>query len=284
MKAQGDAVSSGDVLARFELPSATQDVARLAADLASAQAQLENARVNQGRVRDFVDKGLVPRRDLDTADRELEDAQAAVNRIRTAHAAAESAAARAVIRAPFNGIVVERRYAPGDVVMSTGADPVLRIVDPKRLEVVVRVPETDAARVVPGASARVAGSVEGHTVRLSVAGRLALDQRTGEALPIRLVFVDETTLAVDTPIEIDIDAEERNDTVLLPAAALVRDGDQQVVFVAAGSRAERRVVTTGITESASVEIRSGVQPGELVITRGHVGLADGAAISVDAGP
>ena len=279
-KAEGDPVASGEVLVQFELPSATQDVARAAADLAAAQAQLENARINQARMRDFVERGLVPRRDIEVADRELADAQASVNRLKTAHAAAEAAAARAVVRAPFSGTVATRRYAPGDIVATT-ADAVLRVVDPARLEVVAQVPERDAARVVPGASARVAGPEDGQPVRLSVAGRLPLDRGIGDAIPMRLVFDEPTTFAVDTRVEIDIDAEERTDVILLPVEAVVSDGAQSVVFLANGSRAERRVVTTGITDGPRVEITSGVKRGEVVITRGHIGLTDGAPISVD---
>ena len=280
-KSEGDRVSSGDVLVRFELPSAAQDVARLNADLAAAQAQLENARINQSRVREFVDKGLVPRRDLDNADREFADAQAAVNRIRTAQAAAEKAAARAVIRAPFNGIVATRRYAPGDMVMSRDADAVLRVVDPRRLEVIAQVPQIEVARVVPGATARIAGPTEGQPVRLTVAGRLPVNPAMGDMLPVRLTFVEPADLPIDTRVEIDIDAEERLDALFLPAETIVQEGGQPVVFVANGSKAERRVVTTGITDGNRVEIKSGVKAGELVINRGHVGLADGAAISVD---
>ena len=280
-KAEGDRVTSGEILVRFELPSATQDVARTAADLAAAQAQFENARINQSRMRDFVERGLVPRRDIETADRELADAEAAVNRLKGAHAAAEAAAARAVVRAPFTGIVATRRYAPGDIVTSSGADAVLRVVDPARLEVVAQVPEADAARVVPGAAARVAGPLDGQPIKLSVAARLPLDRAIGDAIPMRLIFDEPATFAVDTGVEIDIDAGERTDVVLLPAEAVVRDGAQSVVFIANGSRAQRRVVTTGITDGAQLEITNGVKRGEVVITRGHIGLADGAPISVD---
>jgi cobalt-zinc-cadmium efflux system membrane fusion protein len=290
-KSQGDPVASGEILVRFELPSAAQDVSRLAADLGAAQAQLENARISLTRVREFADKGFVPRRDVEIADRELADAQAAVDRTTTAHAAAEAAASRAVVRAPFNGVVATRRYEPGDIVTSSTADAVLRIVDPRRLEVIAEIPETDIARVVPGASARIAGPVDGQPVRLTVAGRLPAGQRIGDALPVRLVFLDPAASGgsenpplrfdVDARIAVDIDAEERTDAILLPAEAIVREGAQSVVFIAAGSKAERRVVTTGITDGPRVEITTGVKPGEVVITRGHIGLTDGAAINVD---
>jgi len=279
-KAQGDVVASGEILVRFELPSATQAVARLTAELAGAQAQLENARINQARTRDFAERGFIPRRDLDTADRELADAQAAVERIRVQHAAATEGAGRAIVRAPFNGIVANRHHQPGDVVLSTSADPVLRIVDPRRLDIIVSVPTADVARVVPGAPARIAAAAGIAPVLLTVVGRA--DDRTVRdgTVPFRLQFKDPAPLPVDTPVEIDIDAEERTNVVLVPAEALVREGGATAVLIANGSRAERRPVTTGLKDAQSVEITSGVRAGELVITRGHVGLADGAAISV----
>jgi membrane fusion protein (multidrug efflux system) len=53
------------------------------------------------------------------------------------------------------------------------------------------------------------------------------------------------------------------------------------VFVAVNGTAGRRIVTTGLRNDDFVEITSGIEAGELVITRGQLGLTDGAAISVD---
>lgn len=280
-KALGDPVKSGDLLVRFDLPSAAAEVARLTADLAAADAQAENARVNQTRIAEFVDKGLVPRRDREIADRELADAQAAVERIRDQHARATAAAGRAILRAPFDGIVATRLHNPGDVVLSTTADPVLRVVDPRRLDVVATVDEADVPRVVPGATARISGAPDGVPITLKVVRKIA--DRTGpDSHLLFLLAFDNATqpLAVDTRVDIDIDAEERADAVLVPASALIRDGAETVVMVAAGSQAERRPVTTGIQDDERIEITSGVRAGELVITRGHVGLVNGTPLSV----
>jgi RND family efflux transporter MFP subunit len=280
LKAEGDPVASGDVLVRFDLPSATQEVTRLAADVAAAEAQFENARINQQRAADFVERGLVARRDRDIADRELADAQAALERVRSQHARAVKAAERATIRAPFDGVVAARRHNPGDLVVSTSADPVLRIVDPRRLDLVATVGEADIPRVVPGATARISGPATGMPVVLTVVRRLADRAAPDGTMPFLLVFAEPPMLAVDARVDVEIDAEERADAVLVPAEALIRDGGDMVLMVAAGARAERRVVTTGITDDDRVEVTSGVRAGELVITRGHIGLADGATISV----
>ena len=275
-KMPGDAVKSGDVLALFDLPSAALSVSRLAAEVAAAQAQVENARINHERIRGFVERGLVPRRDLEIADRDLASAQDTLDRARTAHAAAQAGVTRATIRAPFDGIVATRSRNPGDMILST-TDPVMRIVDPRRLEVVASIPREDQSRVVTGATARVAAAGT-DLVRLTVAGRAT--SASGEAVPFRLVFAGPHMLAVDMTVQLDIDAEARTDTVLVPAEAVIRDNGESVLFVAAGSHAERRVVKTGIEEAARIEISDGVRAGELVITRGHVGLTDGAPITV----
>ena len=288
MKTAGDMVKSGDILARFDLPSATQNVSRLSAELAAAEAQLENTRANRERVRGFVERGLVARRDLDAAERDLVEAQDSVNRARAAMAAAQAGAGRAVVRAPFDGIVVTRAHNPGDMVVST-TDPIMRIVDPRRLEVIASIPRQDQSRVVTGATARVAAAGT-EQVRLTVAGRVTdLSAEAGaktappaeaDAVAFRLIFAQPSKLAVDMPVQLDIDAEERTDTVLIPTEAIIRDGNEAAVFVAAESRAERRRVKTGIEDAARTEITDGVRAGELVITRGHVGLSDGAAITV----
>ena len=278
MKAQGDPVKSGDVLARFDMPSAAQSMARLTSELAAAEAQLENARINQERVRGFVERGLVARRELDGAQRDLADAQAAVERARNAQAAAQAGVGRGTVRAPFDGIVATRTHNPGDMIAST-TEPVLRVVDPRRLEIVAMIPRADQSRVVTGATARVAAAGS-EIVQLTVAGRSTDRASTEETVPFRLVFAAPTTLAVDTPVQLDIDAEARTDTVLVPAEAVLREGSETVVFVARDARAERRVVKTGIENPAQIEVTTGLRAGELVITRGHVGLADGAAITV----
>ena len=142
------------------------------------------------------------------------------------------------------------------------------------------VPAADAPRVLPGAGARVTSIAGAAPLRLTVASRPATGGTGGEAL-VRLAFAEPTTIAVDTRVDLEIDGEEHVDAVLVPADALVRRGTAVAVLVAAGSRAERRVVTTGLADDDQVEITSGVEAGELVITRGHTGLTDGATISVD---
>src|SRR5688500_4650210 len=149
--AEGDRVARGDVLVRFDVPSAAAEAARHAADIARAQALLESARVAQARARELVERGIISRREMENADRELADAQADLARAEAARRTSEAAAARATIRAPFAGVIAQRLHNPGDVVQGIATDPILRLIDPDRVEVMAPIPVVDAPRVLPGA-------------------------------------------------------------------------------------------------------------------------------------
>lgn len=277
-KAEGDRVAAGDLLVRFEIPTASADVARQRSEVARAQAQIANARAAQTRAKDLFERGIAARKEMEDADRDLAEAEAALAQAQAGVAAADAVAARSTVRAPFAGVVAKRSHNPGDVVEASAGDPVLRLVDPRRMEVVAQVSIGDVARVTMGGAARLAG-VEGAALKV-VSRPLAVDAATGAA-PVRLAFTGALPrLAFGTPVQIEIDAGTRTGVVLVPVGAVVREGEETAVFVATGEKAVRRSVVLGASDDAHVEVVSGIAAGDLVITRGQAGLPDGAAIAV----
>jgi len=281
-KAEGDVVRRGDVLVRFEIPSSVAEASKQRAEISRAEARLANARAAETRRSDLFQRGVASRKEVEDATREVADAQAD---LAGAHAAAEAAvavAARSVVRATFDGLVSRRAHNPGDLVDANAADPVLRVVDPRRFELVAQVPLADASRVRVGAIAHLAhaGEKTPDVVALTVVSRPAAVQEGTATVPVRLAFKDATEYAVGTPLEVDIDTETRRNVVLVPAAAVVHEGEEAAVFVAAGEKAERRVVMVGAADTNQVEVTSGVRSGEVVIITNQTGLPDGAAIRI----
>ena len=278
--AEGDRVRRGDVLVQFEIPSYTVDVATKRGEITRAQARLQNARAAQTRAHDLFERGIAARKEMEDADRELADAQAGVAESEATLAAAQTSAARATVRATFDGVIAKRTHNPGDSVDAAASDPVLRVVDPKRVEVTASIPVADVARIAMGATAHLASPGGGATATLKVVSRpAAVDANTATA-PIRLAFATPTALPIGAPVQLTIDAEEHRDVVLVPAAAVTHEGEEAAVFVVNGEKAERRVVMLGIVDDAHAEIRSGIKAGDAVIVTGQAGLPDGAAITL----
>ena len=68
---------------------------------------------------------------------------------------------------------------------------------------------------------------------------------------------------------------------MVPSEAVLQRASGPVVFVVgAGDVVERREVALGPFHRDSVEVVSGVAPGETVVTRGHAGLVDGVVVRV----
>jgi cobalt-zinc-cadmium efflux system membrane fusion protein len=281
-KAEGDRVSAGDLLVRFEIPSLTADVATKRAEIARAEARLTNARAAQTRARDLFDRGVAARKEVEDADRELADAQADLTESRATLGAAQTSADLATVRARFSGVIAKRYHNAGELVDATAADPVMRVIDPKRLEVTASVPIPDAPRVVVGAAGHMKNPAGEGEIALKVVSRPAAVEQGTATVPIRMAFAASDVAPVGTPVQVTIDAEEHKNVVLVPAQAVMREADQIAVFVANGDKAERRVVTLGLSDAEHAEIKSGIKAGEPVIVKGQAGLPDGAKITTAA--
>lgn len=278
--AAGDRVRQGDLLVRFEIPSSAAEVRKQQAEVSRAEAGVDNARAAQTRAKDLFDRGVAARKELEDANRAVADADAALAQARAALGAAETMAGRAEVHATFDGVIASRLHNPGDLVDASASDPVLRVVDPDRLEVVAAVPLSDASRVQVGAAARlVAGAGGAADIALKVNSRpTAVDPGTG-TVPVRLGFSRPVSIPVGTPVQVDIDAEQHRDVVVVPVAAVVREADEAAVFVVKDGKASRHVVETGLTDGTRIEIVSGVSAGDRVIVDGQAGLPDDAPVT-----
>jgi RND family efflux transporter MFP subunit len=283
-KGEGERVARGDMLVRFEIPSLQAEVQRQAAEVQRAQAALANAKANQARQRELFERGIAARKEVEDADRMVADAEAAVGQAEASRAAAITAAARTTVRAAFDGVVAKRFHNPGDLVEAAAGDPVLRVIDPRRLQVVASVPLSESPRVVVGASGWLKSGGAGlPDLALKVVSRPAQVEQGTATIPVRLSFAGQPNLAAGTPVQVDIDAEQHTNVVIIPAAALVREGEETAVFVAMGDKAKRVPVQIGLSDGDRIEITSGVKAGDMVIVDGQAGLPDDAKITIDTG-
>ena len=270
--AAGAQVRAGDGLVRLR-PSAAS---RLDVDRAAREAAL--AAKEAQRLARLRDEGLA-------TDAE---AAAASGQAETLARLRDSLAARTgggggdyLLRAPRDGIVDALATQPGDL-LAAGAT-VTRIGDPAGLQARIGLEAGDAVRVASGAAARVTALGGGSapvTGRVtSIERRLDKDAHLAAAL-IALPATDGVIAGV--PVAGRITVAVRT-AVAVPREALVHDGDQTSVYVAADGKAHRRAVTVGIADGDYIEVRNGLKSGEVIVTTGNRELTDGMAVK-PAGP
>jgi membrane fusion protein, multidrug efflux system len=183
--------------------------------------------------------------------------------------------AKSTIRAPFSGKVGLRSISEGGFVGSNTLIAKLQQTDPMKLEF-----------AVPERCGRIMKS--GATIRFTMEG----DTYTGEVYAVD-PSVDATTRTVKVRArsgnkgghlipgafaKVDVRLEKINDALIVPAEALIPDIQGQKVLLMKGGKVASARVQLGIRGANTVQLTSGVQPGDTVIVTGLLALRDGAAV------
>lgn len=283
----GRIVSAGETLG-FLVPRLGEgtDFGRLTVELERARNRLELARSDVGRLEDLVEKGAVPARRLVEARAELDVAQSEFQsaRGRIEQRQGGTIDAGIALRAPVAGEIIDVAIAPGAFVRA--GEPILWLAEPGRRWLEVRVPEVHAGRVKEasgawfevGEQSVVLDAAHGARV-VQVAGRVDPVSRT-VAVTIEYRVADGTDDSSGSPIPgapgligLGLTAHvyigESRARLAVPKSAIVDDGGREVVYVQTGGETfERRAVETGIRDGGRVELLSGLEAGERVVTLG----------------
>jgi RND family efflux transporter MFP subunit len=277
IKAEGDVVAVGDVLVRFDIPAITNEVATRQLELTAARSKAEAARAEATRLEGLHARGIASRNAMEASRAAATDAEAVVTQLQALVDAARAQEQRTIVRARFPGIVTKVSLAAGAYVSAPG-EPILRVIDPNRIQVVMLLPLADFQRVVPGQMATVQPP---GGPSLSAAVVLRTPPATADAVTaeVRLDLVTPTPLPIDTPVQVEILIEERQGVLTIPAAAVQRDTSGPFVWVAGeDGLAHRREIRTGLVANARAQVLTGLTAADQVILTGIAELAEGTAI------
>jgi len=306
---EGDHVQVGQVLGRLDDTSQRAALAQAEAQLHSAQAllvqfqaQLAQDQRDVKRAEDLVLRKLVSEQAVEQA-RTLVDTQSAQleqqrKQIDLAAANVRSAQVQldyCTVRAPFTGVVIAKAAQVGEIVSPLSAGGgftrtgIGTLVDMDSLEIEVDVNEAYINRVQPKQpvasvlNAYPDWKIPSHVIAIiptadrskaTVKVRIGLDLKDDRIVPdmgVRVSFLEEQK-------HVEQDARPPRG-VLVPTAALRREGTTDTLFVLKDGKAQRRTVTLGGAFGNSRQVESGVSPGEAVIVDAPAELKDDAAVS-----
>jgi len=284
---EGAPVAVGDILVRFDVASRTSALQAAEYEMIQANARIEEARTRVADLTSLFARGLTARVELDAAKSALAAAETTMTAAQTALTGLRTAETRDTVRARFPGIVLQRWHYQGDLVMATGQDPVLRVVDPTRLQVTLDVPATDVGKLMPGQ--RVTLSPIGFMPLTSTV--LAVLPPTGSDPTMHRLIVDlpaelpapvhpETpALAIDTQVFGEVLITEVLEALVVPTDAIRRASGVSFVMLAdASGRVVRRDVRLGVATTTLTQVLDGLEVGDIVITSALNELVEGDAV------
>jgi RND family efflux transporter MFP subunit len=285
----GAHVQKGQLLAEIETPEVDQQLLQARADLETAQANLNIAKITATRWQDLVSNGSVSRQETDQA----------VSNLSAVKAAAESSAANVrrleqlqsfeKIYAPFDGIITARNTDIGaliDAGASTQPKELFHMAAIRTLRLYVSVPEVYSRAARPGAPATLTldefpgqifrGTLVRNANSIDIASRTLLvevdvDNPTGQLLPGAYVFVH-------------LKLPDQTRSVTVPSNALIFRKEGLQVGLVRNGKVELVPVKISRDYGNSVEIVSGLHPTDAVIVDPSDSLVAGMSVRLSRKP
>jgi RND family efflux transporter MFP subunit len=259
----GQRVREGELVASLE-------AAEIAAQLEQANAALEQAERDWRRTSVLFEQQAVTRAEYDAVE------------ARHRAARARAAEARAMLSyvevlAPFEGVVTKKLADVGD--LAAPGKPLIELEDPSTLRLEAEVPESLIHRVrlgdklpvrAPGPGAGLEGVVSEIAPTADPASRTFL---------IKLDLPPASGLRSGQFARVAVPVGESS-ALRVPANSVVQRGQMEMVFVEINRLARLRLVKTGKRVGTEVELLSGVEAGERVVTDGAAQLREGQPLEV----
>jgi len=202
-----------------------------------------------------------------------------------------------IIRAPFSGLVVSKDSQVGEIISPVSAGGgytragIATLVDTSSLEIEVDVNEANLSKVRVGQSVkavldaypnkqlsgrvhRIIPSAEREKATVKV--RIAVDSLESEMLPdmaVKVAFLAESAAP----------GTDHANAVVIPRQAIRQEGDEEVVYLYAGGRIERRVIRLGTVHGDDQEVVAGLIAGDQIVVGSFRNLQDGSRVRIRIG-
>ena len=274
----GDWVRQGQVLLVIDRSVQAQQQVGQSAQIQVSEADARLAQANLERALKLVERGFISKADVDrlTATRDAANARVRVARAQLGQLQAQ--AARLNIVAPADGLLLERKVEPGQVV-GAGSGVLFRIAAGGEMELKAMLGEVDLAKVSQGISAVVTpvGSAKAFVGQVWQQSPI-IDPATRQGMArIALAYAPELRPGGFASVVIKAGSVV---APMLPDSAILTDNKGSYVFiVGAGNKAERRDIKTGLITDTGIAIISGLSGNERVVLRAGGFLTPGETLN-----
>ena len=269
---EGATVNEGDLLIELDDKGAK-------AALMEAEAYYRKAKSEFDPVEKLADRGVMARVNRDKLKAEMDVCAAKVE-------SCKNTLEKHKIVAPFGGIIGLKEISEGQFVAP--GNELVKLVDCNPLKVDFKVIEAEIKHVYVGQEIKVlVGGEQTQEVNAKVIAIDPESDKISHSFNVRALLDMSEEMASAFPtlkpgrfVSIKIIPDESQQGILVPESSLEKVGDDDYLYRLIEGIAVRTLVTTGMRKNGFIEVITGVNEGETVITSGQQGVLDGRGVSV----
>jgi membrane fusion protein (multidrug efflux system) len=280
LKENGEPVKRGDVLVKLDETSIRDSLTSAEEATRAATQAMEQSQRTLERLKTLRASGMTSVQALDDAEVRRNSAQSEVSAAKSRLAAARQQVGRTVVRAPFDGIVSDRKVSNGDTA-SIGKE-LLKVIDPSSMRYEGRVSADKIGTVKVGQ--RVTYHINGYGERQFTGVVKRIDPAANAVtrqVEVLVGLTGEQPRVAGLYAEGRIDAESTS-ALMVPESALVHAGDKTYAWKVDGKTLRKADLAIGARDqrNGSYEVKSGLASGDLVLRNPSSALKDGQAVQM----
>lgn len=281
---EGAAVQKGQLLIQIRSEDLLAKQEQAKAAISEASAYLNNVQANYERTKSLYDSKAATQKEMDDIETALSSAKARQQTAENMKAEVTEMIRYTTLRAPFDGIVARKMIEEGD--LANPGQPIMEFENTNQVKIIAKVPETSVhdlqvgmpvhVRIRASSTAANSKDIKGEIKRIVPAAdpmsrqfdiHVLMDNSDGQIKSgmFARVFV----------------GDQGEQTMLVPATAILKRGQLHGVFIVKpDNSAQLRWIRTGVSSGDMIEILSGINPGERIVTEGFDQLSDGQPVEV----
>lgn len=263
---EGDRVQKGQVLAVIDSKRQQYDLNRSEAEVKIIEQELN--RLKKMNNKEFISADSMAKLEYNLqaaiAKKDLAELQ-----VKESH-----------VVSPIDGVIAKRYVKAGNMAQEFG--DLFYIVNQDELHGIVHLPEQQLASLKLGQEAQLFNNQQSKTAIHAKVLRISpiVDPQSGTFKVTLAVPNQDAHLKAGMFTRVELKYDTHENVITVPYSALLNQDNRQALYVIDGTTANRREIEIGYREGDSVEIVSGINPGEQVVTRGQQNLKDQSLVEV----
>ncbi len=244
----------------------------LQAQLKKLEVQIATAQKTVERQTELLKINGISQQEVDLSSLQVNSLKADIDIIRTSIIKTE-------LRAPFNGKLGLKNISPGAYVTPSTIVTNIRAVDQLKLEFTV--PEKYSSRIHNGMNVLFAVNAGAPKYKATVIASESGITENSRSLKVRAIVTNkDKDLVAGSFAQVNLMFGENTKALMIPTESIVPDARNKRVIVYHDGIAKYQVVTTGLRDSSRIEIVSGINAGDTIVTTGLLFIKPDAKIAI----
>lgn len=280
LKENGEPVKRGDLLVKLDETAIRDTLVSADAGVTAAGQALDQANRQLERLKTLRASGMTSAAAQDEAEVRRNSALSELSAAKSRAALARQQIARTMVRAPFDGIVSDRKVSSGDT--ATVGKELVKVIDPTSMRFEGRVSTDKIGTIKVGQQVKY--HINGYGSQQFTGTVKRIDASANDItrqVEVLVALTGEQPRVAGLYAEGRIDAESSN-VLMLPESAMVKAGDKTYTWRVKGGLLSKVDLQTGVRDqrTGNIEIKAGLATGDTVLRNPSSNLKDGQKVEL----